>query len=148
MAIPVRAAVNTGEAVVTFATGPQVGENVAGDVVNTASRLQSIAPQGGVAVGEVTYRATRGAVDYRELDAVTVKGKADPLRVWVVESMHEDVRAARPGCDAFRRTRARTTLLRELFARAMARTLDPVVTIVGGTRGSARPDWSRICTNT
>ena len=41
MAIPVRAAVNTGEAVVTFATGPQVGENVAGDVVNTASRLQS-----------------------------------------------------------------------------------------------------------
>ena len=33
MAIPVRAAVNSGEAVVTFATGPQVGENVAGDVV-------------------------------------------------------------------------------------------------------------------
>ena len=62
MAIPVRAAVNTGEAVVTFATGPQVGENVAGDVVNTASRLQSVAPHGGVAVGESTYRATRGAV--------------------------------------------------------------------------------------
>ena len=132
MAIPVRAAVNTGEAVVTFATGPQVGENVAGDVVNTASRLQSIAPQGGVAVGEVTYRATRGAVDYRELDAVTVKGKADPLRVWVVESMHEE-RPGRPDQDAtpFVGRERERTLLRELFARAMAERSIHVVTIVG-----------------
>src|SRR5512141_1366696 len=34
--IAVRVAVNTGEAVVTFGSGPQVGESVAGDVVNTA----------------------------------------------------------------------------------------------------------------
>ena len=90
MAIPVRAAVNTGEAVVTFATGPQVGENVAGDVVNTASRLQSVAPHGGVAVGESTYRATRAAVTYHELEPVSVKGKAEPLRVWLVDALRED----------------------------------------------------------
>src|SRR5580765_1036925 len=90
MEIPVRAAVNTGEAVVTFATGPQVGENVAGDVVNTASRLQGVAPHGGVVVGESTYRSTRGAVTYHELEPVTVKGKAEPLHVWVVDALRED----------------------------------------------------------
>jgi class 3 adenylate cyclase len=47
----VRVAVETGEAVVTLATGPQIGENVVGDVVNTTSRLQSVAPPGGVVVG-------------------------------------------------------------------------------------------------
>ena len=132
MAIPVRAAVNTGEAVVTFATGPQVGENVAGDVVNTASRLQSIAPHGGVAVGEITYRASRGAVDYRELEAVTVKGKADPLRVWVVESMREE-RPGRPDQDAtpFVGREPERNRLRELFARAMTDRSLQVVTIVG-----------------
>ena len=36
--IAVRIAVNTGEAVVSFGSGPQVGEAVAGDVVNTTSR--------------------------------------------------------------------------------------------------------------
>ncbi|MGH2596274.1 MAG: ATP-binding protein [Actinomycetota bacterium] len=132
MEVPVRAAVNTGDAVVTFATGPQVGENVAGDVVNTASRLQSIAPHGGVAVGEVTYRATRGAVDYRELEPVTVKGKADPLRVWVVESMREE-RPGRPDQDAtpFVGREPEREVLRELFARAMADRSLQVVTIVG-----------------
>src|SRR5207248_6796904 len=44
--IAVRVAVNTGEAVVTFGEGPQVGEAVAGDVVNTASRMQGLAPSG------------------------------------------------------------------------------------------------------
>jgi class 3 adenylate cyclase len=44
--MPVRIAVNTGEALVTFGEGPQVGERVAGDVVNTASRLQGHAPEG------------------------------------------------------------------------------------------------------
>ncbi|MGZ5213109.1 MAG: adenylate/guanylate cyclase domain-containing protein [Actinomycetota bacterium] len=106
MEIPVRAAVNTGEAVVTFAIGPQVGENVAGDVVNTASRLQSVASHGGVVVGESTYRATRGAVDYRELEPVTVKGKAEPLRVWVVGSVREEAPGRRRGRDTVRGARA------------------------------------------
>ena len=57
--LPVRIAVHTGEALVTLGEGPQVGERVAGDVVNTASRLQSFAPEGAVIVGEPTERATR-----------------------------------------------------------------------------------------
>ena len=61
--LPVRIAVHTGEALVTFGEGPTVGERVAGDVVNTASRLQSLAPEGSVIVGEPTERATRPVVD-------------------------------------------------------------------------------------
>jgi tetratricopeptide (TPR) repeat protein len=51
-------------------------------VVNTASRLQGVAPAGGVVVGEPTWRATRTLFDYQQLDAVRVKGKAEPLPIW------------------------------------------------------------------
>ena len=53
----IRGAVNTGEAVVTLSARPALGEAmVAGDVVNTASRLQQHAPVGEIVVGEETYR--------------------------------------------------------------------------------------------
>ena len=80
--LAVRVGINTGEAVVSFGTGPVIGEAVTGDVVNTASRLQGVAPVGGIVVGEPTHRATREIFVYEQLDAVTVKGKADPLPVW------------------------------------------------------------------
>ena len=132
MAIPVRAAVNTGEAVVTFATGPQIGENVAGDVVNTASRLQGVAPHGGVAVGEITYRATHGAIDYRELDPVEVKGKAEPLRVWLVEAVRSEApgRADEEATPFVGRERERG-VLSELLDRAIGASSLQMVTIIG-----------------
>jgi class 3 adenylate cyclase/tetratricopeptide (TPR) repeat protein len=132
--LSVRAAVNTGEAVVTFAAGPQIGENVAGDVVNTASRLQSVAPAGGVLVGEATYRATRSAVEYRELDPVSLKGKADPLQVWVATAVllpagarESDEAAAPPlvGRDRERR------MLRELYDRTVTERFGQLITVVG-----------------
>jgi class 3 adenylate cyclase len=79
----IRGAVNTGEAVVTLSARPALGEAmVAGDVVNTASRLQQHAPVGEIVVGEETYRATRSAIEYVALDAVTAKGKTTPLATW------------------------------------------------------------------
>jgi class 3 adenylate cyclase/tetratricopeptide (TPR) repeat protein len=77
-----RAGVATGEAVVAFGEGPQIGENVTGDVVNTASRIQSVARPGAVVVAESTYLATRDAIDYEEVGPVAVKGKAEPLSLW------------------------------------------------------------------
>ncbi len=91
MQMPVRVAVNTGEAIVTFATGPQVGENVAGDVVNTASRLQGVAPVGGVVVGEATERSTRGIVAFEAMEPVSVKGKAEPVAVWLAGSLQHAI---------------------------------------------------------
>jgi class 3 adenylate cyclase len=79
----IRGAVTTGEAVVTLSARPALGEAmVAGDVVNTASRLQQHAPVGEIIVGEETYRATQGAIEYEPVEAVTAKGKAEPIAAW------------------------------------------------------------------
>jgi class 3 adenylate cyclase len=83
----VRLAVNTGEALVSLGAKAELGEGiVAGDVVNTASRLQTAAPIDGILVGEETYRATHGLVDYREVDPMIAKGKTSPVRVWLAVS--------------------------------------------------------------
>src|SRR6478672_1381107 len=75
--VQVRVAVNTGEALVTLDARPSGGEGMAaGDVLNTASRLQSAAPVNGVLVGEQTYRATERLIDYREHGPVDAKGNA------------------------------------------------------------------------
>jgi predicted ATPase/class 3 adenylate cyclase len=79
----VRIAVNTGEAVVALDARPAEGEGmVAGDVVNTAARLQAAAPVDGILVGESTYRATERALEYAEAEPVQAKGKAEPIPVW------------------------------------------------------------------
>ena len=79
----VRIAVNTGDAVVALDARPSEGEGmVAGDVVNTAARLQSAAPVDGILVGETTYRATERALEYAEAEPVQAKGKAEPIPVW------------------------------------------------------------------
>jgi predicted ATPase/class 3 adenylate cyclase len=81
--LQVRIAVNTGEALVTLAARPEAGEGMAaGDVVNTAARMQSAAPTNGILVGETTYRATSERIDYREHPAVEAKGKEEPIPVW------------------------------------------------------------------
>jgi class 3 adenylate cyclase len=81
--LDVRIAVNTGEALVSVSANAAQGEGiVAGDVVNTAARLQSAAPVNGILVGEETYHATRTAIAYDELEPVVAKGKQQPVRVW------------------------------------------------------------------
>jgi len=80
----IRIAVNTGEAVVSLGARPALGESmVAGDVVNTAARLQAAAPVNGIVVGEETYRTTRGAIEYEPTEPVVAKGKERPVAAWV-----------------------------------------------------------------
>ncbi|MEP7225288.1 MAG: AAA family ATPase, partial [Actinomycetota bacterium] len=82
--LQVRIAVNTGEAIVELQARPGHGEAmIAGDVVNTAARLQSNAPVGAVLVGEETYTSTRGSIEYRPSQPVTAKGKEAPVRAWL-----------------------------------------------------------------
>jgi len=81
--LQVRIAVNTGEALVLLGARPAEGEGMAaGDVVNTAARLQTAAPVNGVLVGEQTWRATRHTIDYTQQDPVTAKGKSEQLSAW------------------------------------------------------------------
>jgi class 3 adenylate cyclase/tetratricopeptide (TPR) repeat protein len=74
-----RVGVNTGEVL-----AGAVGETytVMGDTVNVASRLQSAARPGSVTVGERTMRASEGAVRYRTLEPLELKGKAAPVPAW------------------------------------------------------------------
>src|ERR687887_771393 len=83
--LQVRIAVNTGEALVNLGARPEAGEGMAaGDVVNTAARMQSAAPVNGILVGETTYRTTTERIDYREHEPVAAKGKEAPIPVWEV----------------------------------------------------------------
>ncbi|TME49020.1 MAG: zinc-ribbon domain-containing protein [Chloroflexi bacterium] len=78
-----RIAVNTGEALIALGARPAQGEGMAsGDVVNTAARLQAAAPVNSILVGDSTYRATRHVIDYRAVEPVEAKGKADPVGAW------------------------------------------------------------------
>jgi class 3 adenylate cyclase/tetratricopeptide (TPR) repeat protein len=74
-----RAGVLTGEAAVTI--GAQAEGMVAGDLVNTASRIQAAAPPGEVYVGEATARASEAAIEYRDAGSHELKGKAEPVKL-------------------------------------------------------------------
>jgi class 3 adenylate cyclase len=132
--LEVRAAVATGEAVVSLSARPEQGEGiVAGDVVNTASRLQQAAPAGGLVADEVTHRATRDAVEYEELGPVVVKGKEHPVPIW------RALRArGRFGVDAERAPRTAfigrehdLRLLQETYARTLREAAVQLVTVTG-----------------
>jgi class 3 adenylate cyclase/tetratricopeptide (TPR) repeat protein len=78
--LALRAGVLTGEAAVNLAAE---GEGmVAGDLVNTASRVQAAAEAGTVLVGDATRRATAAAIAYEPAGEYDLKGKAEPLSLF------------------------------------------------------------------
>ena len=130
----VRVGVNSGEALVSLGADPLRGQGMAaGDVVNTAARLQSAAPVDGILVGETTYRATERAIDYRQADAVDAKGKVERVIAW------EAVEArSRFGVDITRRVdtplvgrERELSLLREALDRARLQDEPQLITLVG-----------------
>lgn len=75
-----RAGVNSG----STSVGPGGNEKglVVGDLVNTASRLQSIAEPGTVFVGATTHSITSRSIDYEPVGDRSVKGKSDSVSAW------------------------------------------------------------------
>jgi class 3 adenylate cyclase/tetratricopeptide (TPR) repeat protein len=129
--LAVRVAVNTGEAIVAFGSGPQVGEAVVGDVVNTASRMQSLAPRGSVVVGEATAGRLRGLFDLEELPPASVKGKSEPLRVWRVVSQGPATGAPGPAAPTFIGRRRELLVLEDAFGEVRRTASSHTLTIVG-----------------
>ena len=132
--VEVRIAVNTGEALVSLDARPETGEGfVSGDVVNTASRLQSAAPINGILVGEQTHRSTREMIDYREADAVAAKGKSEPVPVWEAMQARSrfgvDVRQ-HGGAPLVGRARELATLV-DALERVKAERAPQLVTLIG-----------------
>src|SRR5207247_10859198 len=106
--------------------------NVAGDVVNTASRLQGAAPAGAVIVGEATYRATTGAVRFEELEPVAAKGKAEPLRAWMARSIRAiPTISDRAPTTPFVGRRGERGLLERGMVRALTEPAFRLLTVVG-----------------
>ncbi len=130
----VRAAVNTGEALVTLGARPAEGEAmVAGDVVNTAARLQGAAPVGAVVVGELTFRATGNAIEYERLEPVELKGKAEAVQLWLATGARSrfgiDLEPARG--TPFLGREHELTVLKEAFLRAERERAVQLVTVTG-----------------
>ena len=129
-----RVGIDTGEALVRLGVIAGSGERLlSGDAINTASRLQSVAPEMGVAVGLGTYEATSPIFEYEELEPAALKGKAEPVRVF-----HAKAPLARFGTDL---TRTHETpfigreidlaLLKGIFEKAAASNSVQLVTVVG-----------------
>ncbi len=130
IALDVRAGVCTGEAVVAVDAAP--GEAIAtGDVVNTASRLQSAAPVGRVIVDAESYRLTRDAFRYEAMPPVEAKGKREPVPAWLVgEALGE------PATRSVSRTTLvgrdhELTLIRSVWDRAVRSSHPHLVTVLG-----------------
>ena len=79
-----RVGINSGEVL-----AGQVGDEytVIGDPVNVASRLQAAARPGSVTIGEGTFRPTRQAIEYEELEPLELKGKSKPVPAWEATGM-------------------------------------------------------------
>ncbi len=139
-----------GEAAVTLgATGQGL---VAGDLVNTASRLQSAAPAGTVLVGEATRRAASRAIAFEPAGEQHLRGKADPVAAW---------RAVRVVAELGGRNRRETLeapfvgrsdelrLLKELLHATGREQRARLVSVVGVTGiGKSRLAWSSRSTPT
>ena len=75
-----RAGVLTGEAAVTL--GAEGQGMVAGDLVNTAARIQSAADPGAVFVGEATKRSSEASIAYASAGTHELKGKDESVPLW------------------------------------------------------------------
>jgi class 3 adenylate cyclase len=132
--LQIRTAVNTGEALVALGAKPGEGDAmVAGDVVNTAARLQGGAPVNGILVGEATYRATSQVIEYRDASPVEAKGKSEPIKAWEAVAAR-----SRFGSDVEQKLRTplvgrerERSLLADAFGRARIEQSAQLVTLVG-----------------
>jgi class 3 adenylate cyclase/tetratricopeptide (TPR) repeat protein len=142
-ALAARCGVVTGEVAVTLGATHQ--GMVAGDAVNTASRVQAAAEPGSVLVDGATQRLADGGVGFADAGEHVLKGKAEPARLWratrvlagVGGSQRVDgLEAPLTGRDAELRT------IKELFHAAAGRRVPRMVVVAGpGGVGKSRLGW-------
>jgi predicted ATPase/class 3 adenylate cyclase len=128
----VRVGVNTGEALVVVGARASEGEGLAaGDVMNTAARLQSAAPVDGILVGELTYATTRSVIDYREAEPIAAKGKSEPVPVWEAVAVKEATAGVTIEGPAFVGREDEAAALEEIWRMTLRVRRPALVTIVG-----------------
>jgi class 3 adenylate cyclase/tetratricopeptide (TPR) repeat protein len=88
----IRVGIHTGEALVMLGARPSEGEwSAAGDVLNTAARIQSAAPTDGILVSRTTYLATTDAFRFNPAEPIQAKGKTELVEVWEVVGTQDGV---------------------------------------------------------
>ena len=138
-----RAGVVTGQ--VAALSNPGEGL-VVGDRVNTASRVQSLAEPGTVYVDELTRQATSASISYHDAGEHTVKGKAEPLRLWRVQRVVAGVSGAHRGEEEleapFVGREPELRLIKELFHATVDRSSARLVAVSGAAGvGKTRLRW-------
>ncbi|MGA8046596.1 MAG: adenylate/guanylate cyclase domain-containing protein, partial [Dermatophilaceae bacterium] len=83
--LDMRVGIVTGEVAVTLGAAGQ--GMVAGDAVNTAARIQSVAAPGQVWVDPRTRLLTQRAIEFVEVGEHDLKGKAEPVRLFAVRAV-------------------------------------------------------------
>jgi predicted ATPase/class 3 adenylate cyclase len=126
--VAMRTGVNTGEVVVSE---PSTDEGFAvGDAVNVAARLQQVADPGEILLGARTHRAVRDAVRAEPCEALSLKGKAEPVSAWrLLEVLPGPPAAAAAG--RFMGREADLATLRTALTDAIASEHARLVTVLG-----------------
>ena len=144
--LSLRIGIETGEVLVD--QGRASGERdriVTGDAVNTAARLQQVAPPGAIVVGPFTYAATRDVVEYEELPAAVLKGKALPVAAWRAVAVKARRGGVRPslGIEAPLIGREEEiALIKETVRRTVSERRPHLVTVIGSAGvGKSRLTW-------
>ena len=138
-----RAAVLSGEAAVTI--GAEGEGMIAGDLVNTASRIQGIAEPGQVLVGEATRRATEAAIVYESAGSHELRGKTGLVPLWRAVRVVSGARGTlkSEGLEApFVGRDRELRLLKELFHASAEERKAHLVSVTGiGGIGKSRLAW-------
>jgi class 3 adenylate cyclase/tetratricopeptide (TPR) repeat protein len=136
-----RAAVGTGVAAVTPAVEGQ--GMVAGDLVNTAARLQAAAPSNSVLVDDTTRRVVGDAVTFEPAGPRTLRGKRRPVITWLAVGVAGKPKGRAAGHSGpFVDRGTELAELIDLYGRTVAARRSRVVSVVGVAGiGKSRLVW-------
>lgn len=124
------------------ASGSHQESTVMGDTVNTASRLQTLAPPSKVVVSQSTYRATRHSFEYGPMQSASVKGKVEPVVFYEVIGIRSERESVR-GLDSYGLRApligraAELQQLQQAYAQAVSGRI-PMLAVVWGAAGSGK----------
>ena len=128
----IRIGIHTGEALVMLGARPSEGEwSAAGDVLNTAARIQSAAPTDGILVGGATYLVARDEFEFEPAEAIQAKGKSEPVEVWQVLAPRDGADARLQGAAPLVGRAAELGQLRAFFDETLTDRLPRLAVIVG-----------------
>ncbi len=141
--LQMRIGINTGEVAAPGAQFRRHDFLITGDAVNVAARLQQVAMPDMILVGERTYLATRNVFEFRPLAPLTLKGKPEPIRAWVVQDFRHGREARHPyaiaqhprGIEGLESPLVgrdlELTLMHATFARVQAERQSHLITLIG-----------------